>query len=145
MTRVWRRSTLLLTCAAAITGLGAAHAYVIRQGPDYTGLPLTLDHLLDLAATIGLVAICTALGRFTLNRVRIDFGALDNLLFGTAIGAGLLSTVLLALGLAGGCNPWIIGVVILAVAALSWRKLSGVPALVSEALRSMKPRGDERG
>jgi hypothetical protein len=140
-----RSSTLFLAAALLLVGLCVTHAHVIRQGPDYTGPLLVLDHLFDLVAVLVLIAICTGLGRFVFGLLRFELDEpLDDLLFATAIGAALISTVLLLVGLAGGFERWIIGAVMLLAALLSWRELGSVPQLATKALGSLKRRNSER-
>jgi hypothetical protein len=128
-----------------VAGITTAHVHVVQQGPDYTGLLLILDHLFDLIAVLGLVAICAGLGSFAFHLLNVELGdPLDDLIFATAVGAGIVATALLIVGLLGGFERWIIGAVIFLAAALSWRQLIQLPRSLGAALGSLRCGDNER-
>jgi hypothetical protein len=126
-----RRWLTLLAALAAATMMVAVHVYVERQGTEYSGPLLAVDHLFDLAATLAILALCAALGRLALRRVGLALEQpLEELLFAVPLGAGVLAVSILLLGFAGSLNlPALL--LLLAVAALLTRRdLAGLPGLL---------------
>lgn len=140
--RPWAAVAALL----ALAGLTAAHAAVRGAGADYTGPLLPLDHLFDLALALGVFFLGTALGRHLLRRIGPDLrDPLDVLAFSTAVGLGVLSTLILGLGLLGGLHGWFMMGVGGAVAAVAHRELAGLPALLARIPASVRGSGaDDR-
>lgn len=109
---------------------------------DATGLALVLRHLLDLGAVAALLAVCTAVGLELLARLRVRYDVpLEALLFGLSLGAGVVATVLLGLGLAGvlgGPTPPLAVLGCAGIGARQWRTL---PGLLLDAIRSLVGNG----
>lgn len=105
---------------------------------DVTGLALVLRHLMDVGAVAALLAVCTAVGLEVLARLRVRYDApLEGLLFGLSLGAGVVATLLLGLGLAGllgGAVPPLAVLVCAGIGARQWRVL---PGLLLGALHSL--------
>jgi hypothetical protein len=103
-----------------------------------TGLTLVLRHLIDLGAVAALLAACTATGLSALGRLRIRYDApIESLIFGLTIGAGIIATALLALGLAGGLRAPIPEFTVVAFGAIAARQLRKLPLLVEGAWASL--------
>lgn len=97
-------------------GLLAVHIHVTRQGDQYTGLLLIVDHLFDVAIVLLILLGCTAVGRYALTNVGAQFDRpTETLLFSVAIGAGLLSTLILILGAAVGIHGSVLWLLIIGV------------------------------
>ncbi|HSG49718.1 MAG TPA: hypothetical protein VLA43_17985, partial [Longimicrobiales bacterium] len=123
-------------------GLTAAHAAALRAGADDTGPLLPLDHLFDLVLVLALFQLGTALGQRLLRWAGLDLGdPLDVLAFSTAVGLGVLATLVLGLGLVGGLHAWpMVGVMVVA-AAVAWRELGTLPELLTRIPASMRASG----
>jgi len=103
-----------------------------------TGVPLLLRHLTDVGAVAALLAICTAVGLEVLARLRVRYDApLEALLFGLSLGAGVVATVLLGLGLAGVLGGPAPPLAVLACAGIGARQWRMLPGLFPGALRSL--------
>ena len=89
---------LLLGCALSLILIGV-HAHVVTKGDAYVGTLLILDHLFNVALTVGLFALCAAVGLYLLALFRFTFEeALEALLFSVAIGCGALAVSILVVG-----------------------------------------------
>jgi len=103
---------------------------------------LLLRHMCDLGAVATLLAVCAAVGLEILARLHVRHdSALDALLFALTLGAGVVATVLLALGLGGllGGPAGPLAVLLCAgIGARQWRRL---PGLLLGALRSVAGNG----
>jgi hypothetical protein len=77
----------------------SAHAYLVTRGDAYAGPLLIFDHLFDVALTVGLFALCAAVGLYLLALFRFTLDeALEALLFSVAIGCGALAVSILVIG-----------------------------------------------
>ena len=109
---------------------------------DVTGLALVLRHLTDLGAVAALLAVCTVVGLEVLARLRVRYDApLEALLFGVSLGAGVVATVLLGLGLAGLLGSAAPLLVVLACAGIGARQWRLLPGFLLGALRALVGRG----
>lgn len=74
---------------------------------DYTGPRLVLERFYDVGCASTVLLLCWAVGIVALRQVGFsDNSALDRSLFGTALGAGVISTSILALGSVSLLVPW---------------------------------------
>jgi hypothetical protein len=105
---------------------------------DATGLALALRHLLDLGAVAVLLAVCTAAGLEVLALLRVRYDApLEALLFGLSLGAGVVATLLLGLGLTGVLGGPAPPLAVLACAGIGARQWRTLPGLLHGAVRSL--------
>ena len=105
---------------------------------DVTGLALVLRHLMDLGAVAALLAVCTTVGLEVLARIRVRYDApLEALLFGLSLGAGVVATVLLGLGLAGLLGGPAATLAVLVCAGIGVRQWRMLPGLLLGALRAL--------
>lgn len=103
-----------------------------------TGPALVLRHLIDLGAVAVLLAACNAVGLGVLARLRVRYDApIESLVFGLALGAGVIATALLALGFAGWLRGPIPELTVVVFAAIAARQLKSLPALLRGAWSSL--------
>ena len=99
-----------------------------------TGPSLLLEHAATVAAVAALLALSAGTGVRLLDRLRWRLDEpLEDLVAGTAVGAGVLATLLLALGLTAGLGPLPLVALGLAVVALAWPGLRALGPLVRAA------------
>jgi hypothetical protein len=114
----------------AIHALSAPPSFAMSD----TGLALLLRHLIDLGAVAVLLAACTAAGLGVLARLRVRYDApIESLVFGLALGAGVIATALLALGFAGWLRSPIPELTVVGFAAIAARQLKSLPGLLRGA------------
>lgn len=118
--------------------------HVSRQGLEYSGPLLFFEHLFVLAAVLVLTAICAAVGRFLLRRIKIELGPLDDLLFAVALGVGVLSLAMLILGLLGGLHPAAVLLLPVSLGLLAHREWRDLPRLSVQAVGYMQRRSGDR-
>ncbi|MCG8468835.1 MAG: hypothetical protein MJB57_11615, partial [Gemmatimonadetes bacterium] len=109
---------------------------------DRTGVLLVLEHVHGVAVVAALLTLCLGLGRVVLRRLSVEETPLDECLLGVALGGGLVSLSMLALGSIGALRPLPIT---LAVAALAWAARTGLvtlPRLVRGAARQVGGDGE---
>lgn len=93
---------------------------------------LILSHLLDLALVLALLALCAGVGRLALGRLGFAFERpLEALSFSTAGGGGLIATAILIAGWAGVLSAPVLGLLLLAGAAVARRELAELPSLLA--------------
>jgi hypothetical protein len=120
-------------------GLASAHLYVKFLGAGYAGPLLILDHVFHLTLVIALFAICAAAGSFALTRCGYVFDQpLEAFVFSTAVGGGLLSTLVLICGLLSGLQVPILGLLLLSCALLTWKELRELPGLVLKSISYLR-------
>ncbi len=129
------RKTLILSAAVlAAIGITIVHVYVERQGNGYVGALLALDHLFDLAAALGLLAVCVGVGRFALARAGVTFRQpLDALLFAVPVGCGIVAAAILVVGFVGLLRPAVLLLLIAAAAVVARHELGELPSLLRGA------------
>lgn len=112
---------------------------VLGLGPDYTGGLLPVEHLLELALTLGILAVGAALGLSVFRRLGFRFSEpLDALVFGSTLGLGILASAILGVGSAGWLRGATLAGVVLAAAVIGRRELRGLPALLAGVARSFR-------
>jgi 4-amino-4-deoxy-L-arabinose transferase-like glycosyltransferase len=132
-----RRVGASIAGAVAVAGLTAAHTRAASR-PELTGLVVVLDHLFDLALTGALLALCGAVGLKILGRLGIPRdSSVEDLAYSTALGAGILGTILLLLGALGGFDTRLVGLALAGCCALVWRELVDFPRVTREAGREV--------
>ncbi|NIR46558.1 MAG: hypothetical protein GWN99_19110 [Gemmatimonadetes bacterium] len=139
--RAW---SILLVALTVGGGLSAVHLHVAQQGLDYSGPLLLLDHLFVLVVVLTLVAISTAVGQMALSQFAVQLGALENLVFGAAVGMGVMAVAFLVLGLVGGLYPITTVALPLGLGLVAHRKIIELPGLCRRAARELAPEDDDR-
>ena len=145
--RTIRRWLLLAGALVAVGGLTAAHGYVERRGPSYVGAWWILDHAFDLFAAVGLLGVCLAVGRWVLRRAApstLD-RPLEQLVFGTVLGTGVVALAILLLGVAGGLQPAALLLLLGGIALAARRELVGIPALLRAGAQYARAHAAGRG
>lgn len=105
----------------------------------HTGIPLIAEHLFDLVVVAALLGLCTACGDLLLRWMAFRREEpLERLGFSVALGAGLVSTLILFLGLVDALRPIPIGVLLALLAWVSRREILGLPELSSNATRAAR-------
>lgn len=114
----------------------SAHLYVSARGVRYTAPLLILDHVYVILIVALLLGLCAAVGSWTIRRWTFGLAEpLERLSFTTAVGAGVVATGILALGLVGWLDatiPFLIGCGILAR-----REVVTLPPLVRDCARQI--------
>jgi len=105
----------------------------VRNG-ETTGPILVLGHLADLAAALGLLTLLAALGIALLRVFVVRDSALEMLLFGVAVGAGVLAGAILAVESFTGVHLWTLAALLVALAVALQRSLLEVGELSRSAL-----------
>ena len=142
----WRKKGLkaiaLLTGAVILIG---AHIWA-SSTPDLAGPLLVLDHLFNLELVTILLALCLGVGLVVLARLSPrGEPPLDRCVFGIGLGAGVVSTLILVLGLAGLLYPTLVGVVLSGLAWLARDEIVTLPSLLRAAARQLTGRGGHTG
>jgi hypothetical protein len=101
------------------------------------------DKLADLMAWIVLLLIATALGHRLLGRLRYD-SPVEELVFASGAGLGIVSLVILGLGLVGGLNRWLLYVLGLVACVALLPDLKAVAKLVRRLKRPTPASPSER-
>lgn len=141
--RPGRRWLRYAGAALAFGGLLGAHVHAERRGLAYSGPVLVLDHLFDAAMALGVLAVCFAAGRLALRRLSPSIDRpLEVLLFGTAVGVGIVAVGVLVLGIAGALRPTALLLLLLAFAVAARRELRELPEVIARGLRAARERCD---
>ncbi|MFX0201987.1 MAG: hypothetical protein ACFFCW_38235, partial [Candidatus Hodarchaeota archaeon] len=120
----------------------AIDKYVGSKGYDYAGPLLFLKHLFELAAVLALFAICAAIGRLVLSRIGILLKQpIEALVFSISVGSGIIGTLVLLLGLAGGLQKLSLGILFLLLALVACKELNAVSRLTVRALVCIRESG----
>lgn len=128
-----------------LIALIAAHIYVDAKGPATIAPIQVVDHLFEIALALGFVALCTALGRAALRRLQIEFAdPLGTLAFASAVGAALVSLVLLSAGLLGLVSGAAVTLLVLGLGVIVWREAIRLPGLLKAGLEEIRTRTDDR-
>lgn len=128
-----------LLALAVAAGLIAAHVSASQRGADVAGVLLVLDHLFNVTLVAAFLAVLFGPGLMLLRRLGLgNEPPLDVLVFGVGLGAGLVGTLILLLGLLGGFYPSLLLVLLLAMAWLSRREVAELPALAVEAAAQVR-------
>jgi 4-amino-4-deoxy-L-arabinose transferase-like glycosyltransferase len=130
----------LLTTIGIAWAFAVVIAYYVVHKPFGVGNALALlRSLLDLLAWLLFLGAATGIGRRVLGRWLAGFTPLEDLVLSTGLGLGIISLLMLAVGLAGGFERWIAWVLVLAIAAGGmsplrglWRRLRASPVLRAE-------------
>ncbi len=134
--RAGGRELFALAVAAALT---AAHVSAIQRGADVVGVLLVLDNLFNVTLVAALLAVCIGPGLMLLRRLGLgNEPPLDALVFGAGIGAGVVGTLILLLGLLGGLYPILLLAVLVATAWVARREVAELPALAREAASQVR-------
>ncbi|MBW4439596.1 MAG: glycosyltransferase family 39 protein [Pleurocapsa minor GSE-CHR-MK-17-07R] len=135
---------ILLAVALLLTGYYAVHKPIDpASGLRYLGMAI------DVLAPLGLTVVCAGAGRGVMRRVAVRAGApagfglsrAESLALDAAIGLGMMSGLLVLVGLAGLFRPLVFAVMLLACIALFRRD---IPAWLRDArgiFRASKPDG----
>lgn len=124
-----------LVVLAAVAALVAAHVSATRLGAEVTGVLLVLDHVFNVTLVAALLAVCLGPGLMLLRRLGLgNEPPLDALVFGIGIGAGVVGTLILLLGLLGGLYPSALLALLLATAWVARREIAKLPALARGAV-----------
>ncbi len=119
------------------------HVHVARRGDEYTGVLLAVDHLFSVASVVALFALAAAAGGRLVRAAGVPLDEpLEALLFWTATGIGALAIAILCLGLLVGVQAPVLAGVLAGAALLGRRELGELPALVKNALSSLRARAD---
>lgn len=109
-TLIYLGAPLVILVAAGIYG----HVKVSADPAHTIGLPLVLDHLFNLLIACGMFALFFAVGRKILGLFGFEWNSFaEESAFSIAVGAGLVALLILAAALAGGLNPYVVGIVFL--------------------------------
>ncbi len=136
------KALALLTGTVILVG-----AHISAAGnPDLAGPLLVLDHLFNLALVTILLGLCLGVGLVLLARLspRTE-PPLDRCVFGVGLGAGVVSTLILLLGLAGLLYPWLLGAMLLGLAWFARGQLATLPNLSRAAVRQLAGSGGHTG
>ncbi len=137
---------IALTAAFLVGGLVVAHIHVGSQGLGYSGPLLLLDHVFDLGVVLALLAIAAGVGRLTLARFGLILDRpLEALVFGTAIGLGIIATSILILGLVGGLQAPTLALLLLLYVLVARKELAGLPRLAAPTIHYLKASRRGRG
>ncbi len=135
------RALYVVLIGLLVAGSAAAHAAVRLKPPSYAGPLLIADHVFDVVASLVLLLICGAVGRLALHRLRLRFDRPpEQLVFSTALGAAIVSTLILGLGLIGALQRPTLILLFLACALLARRELLAVPRSAIESVRFVTSR-----
>jgi hypothetical protein len=133
------KSHLGLACVPAGLVLAGVHGYVRSRGPDYAGFLSALDHLFDLALVAAVMAVCASIGKTALARHEKLFDqALEYLLFSVAVGAGIVATTILFLGLLGGLRPSWLLLLFVGHVIVARRQIPGLFSSAARACREIR-------
>lgn len=126
-------------------GTAVIHIYVTSNGPDYASPLLIFERLFHLFAAFTLLSLCTAAGRFAMQQFGIAVDQpIEAILFSVTIGSGIVATLILLLGLFGGLNAPVLGLLFVLIALLSRKEVKELPALTSNAVSFMTQNGGSR-
>jgi 4-amino-4-deoxy-L-arabinose transferase-like glycosyltransferase len=132
----------LIASAAAIIWAfaGIASYYAVHKPFVIDNVLALLRTCLDVLAWLLLLVAATGFGRRGVVRWLYRLTPLEDLLVSTGLGLGVLSLLMLAVGLVGGFLPWVAWLLIVALAAVGisplrdlWRRLRAGPVLRAEA------------
>jgi hypothetical protein len=113
-----------------------AHLYVT---PISSGPLLVLDHIFNIMLVLAMLAVCTSAGEWVLARCgMVPDQPIELLLFSLAIGAGILATSILFLGLLSGLQGLTLGLLLLFCALLTRKELLRLPGAAAESLYRLK-------
>lgn len=130
-----RSTTWALVAASSVVWVFVVYvAYYTVHKPIAMSVVLALaDKLADLAVWAVLLLVAAALGHRLVGRLKYH-SPVEALIFATGVGLGIVSLVVLGLGLVGGLNRWLVyGLALVACVAL----LRSIKA-IGQLLRSLK-------
>ena len=142
-----RRRGALRAIGLSIGTIVLIGAHLSATGnPELTGPLLVLDHLFNLGLVSVLLALCLGVGLVVLSRLwPQDDAPLDQCVFGVGLGAGIVGTLILALGLSGLLYPGLLAGVLAALGWFARRRIMRVPRLLRAAGRQLAGSGESRG
>lgn len=111
------------------------------QGPDAvrTGVPLVIDHFFDIVAVVTLLCLCAAVGQLILRWTGVHReDAVERLALAVGLGAGLLSTLMLVLGLTGLLRPAPIAGLLATLAWLARHEIRALPERLRDAMGGVR-------
>ncbi len=113
-----------------------AHLYVTSES---TGLLLVLDHVFNIILVLAMLAVCASTGSCVLMRCGVALEQpIETLLFSIAIGAGILATSILIIGLLSGLQGLTLGLLLFSYAFLTRKELLRLPVSLVESLSRLK-------
>jgi hypothetical protein len=128
--RAWLYAGLSLALfAAAIYG----HVKVLADPDHIAGLPLVLDHLFSLFVAGAMFAIFFSTGRRLL--MRFDWNSFaEEFVFCTAVGAGTIACLILAVALAGALHRYVVATIFLIALIASASQFSRLAIVARSAI-----------
>jgi 4-amino-4-deoxy-L-arabinose transferase-like glycosyltransferase len=120
--------------AGLFLAVASVHFLAPGDRDRWTGLLLIFDHLFAMGLTVVLLVLTEGLGRraLLLLKAKVD-STVESLLLSTALGAGLISTALLAVGAVVGLHSWSLALVGVAACVLAGTTTLSLPRRIHGA------------
>jgi hypothetical protein len=136
--RSWILPSLWTFLAIVLTSV---HVYVTRKGSAYAGYLLVADHIFEISLALVFLAVCLSVGGTALDRFNLRFDkALDEALFSTAVGSGIVATILFVCEFLLGTRTGILTLVAALVMVFARARLMIFPRLLARAYFEFKER-----
>jgi hypothetical protein len=143
-------SALQITSSRLIWGLitvGLIGSYFLYNPSDlnYVGLPLLLKHILDILSVLLLFLIASAVGWLVLSRLDLlSDMPIENFIFSIAIGFGVISNLILLLGLIGALQKAYLCILFLILIFITSNQIKYFFSLATSLFSSSSPEAFSR-
>ncbi len=132
-------SKIVLLTAGTILLLSAIVAHVKLDSHNATGLLAVLDHLFDVALSLGLSLALICVGHFVCERLRIKFSNVpEEIGVSLFVGTGVVGIAVLLLGLVGWLRPLPISLFIATCIVVTRRSWSRLYTVINEGVLRLK-------
>lgn len=122
-----RRLLKVGTLVTLVLAATAAHYYLGDQRLEQTGPLVTLDRVFDISLALYLLALAAAIGWKVSSLASFPYAtSQEKLLFSTALGVGVISYLVLAVGLVGLLSVWVIAPLLILLSILLRHELATV-------------------